>query len=103
MQPKPTFEEFCTLARGMSLASTAPDGPDRECVPLILGGVGPISTERGVKVRLQNLGLFPHSLDDASEGAFESALRAFQESADLEATGRVDDATRAALAERYGG
>ena len=34
MQPKPTFEEFCTLAQGLTRASAASDGPDRGVVPV---------------------------------------------------------------------
>jgi hypothetical protein len=60
-----------------------------------LGSVDPIDTEEGVKERLQNLG---YNVNDD----FPAAVRAFQEKEGLDATGRVDDATRAKVKERFG-
>jgi hypothetical protein len=86
-----------------AVLTLAPGTPDEERVPLLLGGMGPLVTTRGVKARLQNLGLFPHPLDGSEGDGLESAVRAFQEQEGLRVTGRVDEATRDALRTRYGG
>ncbi|HBZ71218.1 MAG TPA: hypothetical protein DEP35_16415 [Deltaproteobacteria bacterium] len=62
---------------------------------LCLGSVDPISTESGAIHRLANLG-YPTNTD------LPSAIRAFQISAGLEATGRMDAATQTKLEEAYG-
>ena len=59
------------------------------------GTVEPLETEEGIRGRLRNLG-YPVDKD------FSDGIRAFQKKEGLEVTGKVDDATRSKLKEKFG-
>ena len=70
----------------------------REIVlPLDIGKLGAITTTRGVKARLKNLGYYLGPVDDQLDDATTRAVAGFQRESELEATGTIDDATRAKL------
>lgn len=69
---------------------------------LSLGGLDPLSEWSGVQGRLAGLGLYSGPLDGRPSDATRDALRRLQALAGLPLTGELDDASRAALAERYG-
>ena len=79
-----------------------PGTEEQEEVWLQLGHVGPISEISGVKERLQNLGFDCGAADEEETADLEEALRAFQEKHGLEATGRIDEATRDRLLAEHG-
>ncbi len=60
---------------------------------LALGRLDPVSSLRGLKARLHNLGLYPGSLDDEFDPRLFDALRAFQLSEGLPVTGQPDPQT----------
>jgi hypothetical protein len=68
---------------------------------LRIGHLDPITTIRGVKARLENLGYNCGAIDDAEDDALYGAVYAFQTSVGLEASGAIDDATRAKLRELH--
>ncbi len=70
---------------------------------LELGELDPVSEISGVQGRLRNLGFFAGDPDGQVSPALEGAIRAFQETQDLEVTGDPDDKTRKKLEEVYGG
>jgi hypothetical protein len=59
------------------------------------GTVDPIDTEEGVRERLTDMGY------DA-ENDLEASVRAFQQKEKLDATGQIDETTRAKIQERFG-
>jgi hypothetical protein len=78
-----------------------------------LGGLNPIDHDSGIRTRLFNLGylasndllgpaLSPTRSPAARRAELARAVRDFQEDAGLEATGELDEATRAAIADRHG-
>ncbi|MFT3925156.1 MAG: peptidoglycan-binding domain-containing protein [Myxococcales bacterium] len=71
-------------------------------IDLELGRLDPVSTTRGLKARLQNLGLYQGELDDKFDGPTASALRMFQRSQSLPVTGQADPITRGTLTKVHG-
>jgi N-acetylmuramoyl-L-alanine amidase len=70
-------------------------GDDMQIFQLGLGTLDPVDTESGAEDRLIGLGY-------GVNGDLESSIKAFQEKEELEVTGRLDDATKEKLKERYG-
>lgn len=90
-------------ARSARLIVGEPEGPHgQEEYPVMLGAVDPISETSGVQARLNNLGFACGEADGRWSDETASALAAFQEQQGLDATGRLDDATRARLLEVHG-
>jgi hypothetical protein len=71
-------------------------------MPLALGGLDPISTVRGVKQRLYNLGLDCGDTSDDEHDNFAATVSAFQEAQGLRTTGELDADTRAHLQKVHG-
>ncbi len=72
--------------------------------PIFVGDLDPIDEPSGVRMRLMHLGYYgwhPQS-DGADEQLDREAIRAFQRSNAIEATGVMDEATRVALREAHG-
>ncbi len=70
---------------------------------LKLGTMDPISTESGVRKRLQAMGFNPGSADDDTDGeGLKAAVSRFQLSQNVEATGVVDAALRSSLVKAFG-
>lgn len=71
--------------------------------PVLIGDMDPLDEPSGVKKRLDHLGFRD---PDAKEGADEvlspAVIQAFQAAHGLEATGEIDDATRAAIEDAHG-
>ena len=82
-------------ARQVNLAVT--EGTRTERYSLQLGHVDPVTTDSGVKRRLENLGYLCEG-----EEALRAALLAFQKEKQLDETGEADEATRAALQRLHG-
>jgi len=78
------------------------DQPDQP-FELALGRLEPVTMTRGMKARLVNLGLLHTPVDDAWDLDTSQALRAFQRSQGLAATGQADPETRSALVRVHGG
>jgi putative peptidoglycan binding protein len=99
-----TLHSDTTDADGVAVVPLAPDvrevrlvigsGASAHVVELDVGTLSPVTTDEGVRARLGNLGFTHERLEDA--------VRAFQRSAELTASGVADDATRAALVESHG-
>lgn len=87
-------------AKRAILTVGSPDDEDRYV--LRLGGLDPIDTTRGVQQRLNNLGFDCGSVDGQIGPETRAALRRFQRSRDLPASGAADDATRSELQRAYG-
>jgi type VI secretion system secreted protein VgrG len=76
---------------------------DKKEFSFVLRETPAIDTMAGVKLRLKNLGYFHGPVEsEALDEAAMTALSDFQKDHELPSTGRVDDATKAALLERYG-
>jgi Putative peptidoglycan binding domain len=78
--------------------------------PVRIGDMDPIVESSGVRKRLQHLGFYrqpapagalDHTEDEQAE-CDQEALAAFQRISGLDATGVIDDATRAELLKRHG-
>lgn len=69
---------------------------DLECI-IRLGHLDPIEETSGVQQRLHNLGFYLGDLDAVDQDDIAEALAAFQSSANLDVTGKLDDATRQKL------
>ncbi len=79
-----------------------PTGRRKE-IAIQLGDLPPIDAVPGVQTRLKNLGYYAGTTDgDRIDGPTADALRDFQKDHDLEPTAQLDDATKSALAARYG-
>jgi hypothetical protein len=76
-------------------------GPDELRVLLEFGNLDPISEIAGVQQRLNNLGFFCGEADGEMDDDTVDAIFEFQDRYGLEATGDLDDATRAKLDELY--
>ncbi|MFO0552354.1 MAG: type VI secretion system tip protein TssI/VgrG [Polyangiaceae bacterium] len=81
--------------------------PDKRMVfPVLIGDMDPIDEPSGQEQRLQHLGLLPPKGAIVSEqdaaNRLSAALRQFQATHDLPATGVMDDATRSALEQAHG-
>lgn len=83
-----------TAVRGLL---TLGQGEEEEEIELSFGRLDPVSEEAGVRQRLFNLGFL--ATPTASSEDLAAALRRFQAHHELEASGEIDDATRAKLAE----
>ena len=64
---------------------------------LLLAGLHPIETDRGVLQRLKNLGYYAGPVDEPRPEEARAALDAFQREAGLEVTGEADHSTRERL------
>lgn len=69
---------------------------------LQLGGLGRSETDTGALARLRNLGYYRTVSADAEEREQRSAIEEFQKDQAMALTGRLDDATRAKIAEIHG-
>jgi hypothetical protein len=76
---------------------------------LRVGDLDPPETPSGARMRLTSLGFYKAKLAGGGEryvghedAALEAAVRAFQNAKGMEATGKLDDTTRAALVEAHG-
>lgn len=75
---------------------------DMQTYFLRLGGLDPIDTTRGVQQRLNNLGFSCGDVDGKIGPLTRAALRKFQRSKKLPASGAPDEATRKELQDSYG-
>lgn len=81
-----------------------PFGQDGYEFRLKIGHLQPVTTDKGVQARLNNLGYPCGAIDGAIGRNTRAALRAFQAAnEDLEQTGRADAATRQKLCEKHDG
>jgi hypothetical protein len=69
---------------------------------LLMGRLDPVTTTRGLKARLLNLGLYAGKLDDAFDAGLADAVRLFQWSHGLPATTFPDGPTLDKLVEVHG-
>lgn len=79
-----------------------PGTEQEERIELNLGNVNPIEEVSGVKQRLANLNLYFGEIDESETPELEEALRLFQQSNELEVTGRIDQSTKDKLVEVHG-
>ncbi len=79
------------------------DDDEEGALTLALGRLDPVSTTRGLKVRLLNLGLYVGAIDDAFDADTAQALRRFQLAQGRVATGEADPETRGLLISACGG
>lgn len=77
------------------------DEEDRKLV-LELGRLDPVSSIRGLKARLRNLGFYRGEIDDAFDPTLLEACRGFQLSRGLPVTGQPDVATCESLVKAHG-
>lgn len=75
----------------------------QEQIELQLGHLAPIDKLAGVQMRLQNLGYYSGPLDGEMSVDLQEALVCFQVDHGLEPAPELDDATKAALVNAYGG
>jgi N-acetylmuramoyl-L-alanine amidase len=75
----------------------------RDEIELLLAHLDPIGEITGVQARLANLGFYHGAIDGQLGVLTEEAIQRFQASRALEPYGELDDVTRAALVEAYGG
>ena len=80
-----------------------PGTPNEVKYDLKLGGLDPIDQVSGVQARLNQLGFSCGAVDGKMGPKTRHAIREFQLSADMKASGEMDDATRAKLLEMYDG
>ena len=73
-----------------------------EEIPLNFGTLDPVTEVSGVQGRLFNLGFSPGPIDGFWGPQTAAAVRDFQEARGLRRTGKIDDATKAALVEAHG-
>jgi hypothetical protein len=78
------------------------EGESEEIYDLGLGAIDPPSTVTGVQARLNNLGFSCGAVDGIEGSLTRRAVRNFQESQNLKATGEIDDDMRAALLRKHG-
>ncbi len=76
--------------------------PDADRYEFTLGAIDPVEALSGVQGRLKNLGFDCGPIDAIWGPRSEAALRQYQMSRGLQATGRPDDATRRKLKQDYG-
>ncbi len=75
---------------------------------IALGGLDPVETPSGLRMRLTNLGYYGGKLAGADpyvahdDQALIAAVKAFQAANDLPATGEIDDGTRDAIVKAHG-
>ncbi len=77
-------------------------GDDQRAYAFALGRIDPISELSGVQGRLENMGYDCGGERGHLGPGTEQAVREFQAAHQLEATGRLDDATREKIKEEYG-
>jgi len=78
------------------------EGKDRREYPLQPGYLDPITTDRGVQMRLCNLGFDCGPIDGIVGPRTQAAIADFQSQYDLEVSGKLDDHTREKLQTIYG-
>lgn len=78
------------------------EGDSQQTYQIGLGRLDPISETSGLQARLNNLGFDGGEVDGQLSARTAEALRAFQVSEGLAATGEPDEATRARLVEIHG-
>lgn len=76
--------------------------PDEDVYELRLGHLEPISEVKGVKQRLDNLGYPVGEIDGEAGETLALAVKKFQSDQGLEASGKLDDATRQKIESVYG-
>jgi len=69
---------------------------------VVIGGLEPITTVRGIQGRLANLGFMPGPVDGIVGPLTTAAITAFQHGNDLDVDGIAGPQTRAKLKEQYG-
>ena len=79
------------------------EGDGQIAVQVMIGHLDPPTEISGVQARLANLGLFQGELDGKESDELTAAIIAFQQTAGLDATGEVDEATLAELEGHHGG
>jgi hypothetical protein len=85
------------------LTLTLADAPE-DPLEIHLGRLDPVSTTRGLKTRLQGLGMYQGDVEDTSYDAdLHAAVKDFQRAQGLAASGAADAPTRARLRSVYGG
>jgi N-acetylmuramoyl-L-alanine amidase len=62
----------------------------------------PISEITGVQGRLRSLGYYDGEIDGSFSQDLAGAIESFQAAANLDPTGRLDEATRTELLKQYG-
>ncbi len=71
---------------------------DTESIPLLVGGLNPVTEPSGVAQRLQNLALLSHGIGEPTEEeVLKPAIKHFQRLMGLKETGEADHDTREAL------
>lgn len=80
---------------------TYPEGDTRDYAVTLMDTLPGIDEPRGVKQRLKNLGYYDGHIDDDPSN-LPDVLRNFQRDRGLEATGALDDATKAELEKVHG-
>jgi hypothetical protein len=68
-----------------------PGGPDETIYELKLGHVRPLTTVRGIKDRLHNIGFACGADNEEKNESFRASLMTFQAQNDLKVTGEIDD------------
>lgn len=74
-----------------------------ESFELNLGNLDPVDTPRGAQARLRQMGAYFGAVDGSMSEDFVMALKAFQTSRGLAATGELDASTQSALRETFTG
>ena len=74
-----------------------------ETFTLNLGHLDPVDTVRGAQARLAQMAMFVGAVDGVRGPVFAAALKSFQTSQGLTATGELDASTQVALREAHGG
>lgn len=74
-----------------------------ESFELNLGNLDPVDTPRGAQARLRQMGAYFGAVDGSMGEDFVMALKAFQTSRGLAATGELDASTQSALRETFTG
>lgn len=69
---------------------------------LQFGHIDSIDSVSGAQSRLRNLGFYHGAVDDKASDEFTAAVKAFQADKQISETGRMDEATRAALVAAHG-
>ena len=89
---------------GTALRGTLYVGPEADLLvyKLDLGQLEPVSTIKGVKQRLKNMGFDVGVLDDEVSEEFKLALMQFQAEQNLESDGSLNDATKLNLEKVFG-
>ena len=82
---------------------TVGEGEQAVKLDVQIGHLDPTDGTKGVQGRLANLGWYSGEIDGQESDALAKSIEAFQLHAGLEATGKLDERTRAALENQHGG